>query len=91
MAGNLEKCRELVARGADLEIRSKYRGETALMRAAEKGHLETLKYLTEAGADIHTRNNDGQTAVLLAAGHGHLETVKWLTDAGADIDKDIDT
>lgn len=61
---------------------------TAVMCAAELGHLAIVKFLTEAGADIYTRSNDGKTAVMLAADDGHLETVKWLTDAGADIDKD---
>ena len=54
------------------------------MLAAGEGHLEIVKCLIEAGADINARRNDGRTAVMLAANEGHLETVKWLTDAGAD-------
>ena len=51
--GDLEKCRELVARGTDLEIRDKW-GWTAVMEATNgAGHLETVKYLAEAGADIN--------------------------------------
>ena len=45
-----------------MEIRG-YRGTmnewTAVMEAAIRGHLETVKCLTEAGADINTRDNDG--------------------------------
>ena len=53
---NLAQCRALVARGSDLEIRG-YMGTmnewTAVMEAAIRGHLETVKCLTEAGADIN--------------------------------------
>ena len=44
--GHLEKVKYLVENGAD--INSKYaNGSTALMHAAEKGHLEIVKYLDE--------------------------------------------
>ena len=39
-AGDLEQCRDLVARGADLEFRNKW-GVTAVMWVAREGHLET--------------------------------------------------
>ena len=76
LAGNLERCRALVSRGSDMEIRG-YRGTmnewTAVMEAAIRGHLETEKCLTKAGADINTRDIDGRTAVMGAAYRGgHL-------------------
>ena len=34
-------------------------GETALHRAAEYGHLEVVRVLVNAGADINIKNNFG--------------------------------
>ena len=56
--GDLKQCRELVVRGADLEIRDNG-GWTAVRRAASWGHLQTVKYLAEAGADIGAKDNRG--------------------------------
>ena len=58
---------------------------TALLLSVRWGHLEIVKCLCEAGADIHTRDIDGETAVTMAAFWGHLETLKYLAEAGADL------
>jgi len=58
-----------------------------LIDACRKGHLKTVKYLVENGADIHG-NND--YALKGAVGNGHLETVKYLVDNGADIHAEND-
>lgn len=42
-------------------------GNTAFMIAAESGHIDTLKILYEAGANINFRNNDDFSAIDLAA------------------------
>ena len=68
--------------GAD--IHGFYNGGTVIMRAAEKGHLDVVKYLTGRGVDIHTYM---EAPLCLAGEHGHLEVVKHLVEQGADIDK----
>jgi ankyrin repeat protein len=55
---------------------------TALNGASENGHLEVVKYLVEAGADIH---NSDEFPLRLAIYNGHLEIVKYLIELGADI------
>ena len=57
--------KELFAAGADINKEDK-KGATALILAAEKGHVDCLKKLIAARADIN-KNRDGQTALLFAA------------------------
>lgn len=54
----------------------------ALLWASSNGHVEVVKLLLEAGADIHV-NND--YALRMTSGNGCVETVKILLNAGADI------
>jgi len=48
------------------------------------GHnnLETIKYLVEAGANIHAVNDEGNTPLHLAAKH-NMEMTKYLLDMGS--------
>ena len=57
--------------------------DPALTWSARKGHLEVVKYLIEAGADIHANNDK---ALNYSALYGHLEVVKYLIEKGANID-----
>jgi len=57
---------------------------SALMWAAERGHLDIARILLEAKADLNRQNNSGLTALMLAARSGRDEIVKLLLAAGAD-------
>ncbi|CAH1158574.1 unnamed protein product [Phyllotreta striolata] len=61
---------------ADVNIRAKQHGQTALMLAVSHGRLDMVKMLLEAGADINIQDEDGSTALMCAAEHGHIEIVK---------------
>ncbi|MEE6513773.1 hypothetical protein FKM82_021583 [Ascaphus truei] len=71
----------LIKAGADIELGC----STPLMEAAQEGHLELVKYLLAAGANINraTANND-HTVVSLACAGGHLAVVELLLAYGAD-------
>lgn len=53
-----------------------YEGKTALMYAAERGHLEVCTLLANSEARFAT--NDGKTALMFASEKGHVSIVKLL-------------
>ena len=48
-------------KGAKLDVKDKFEGETALHLASRNEHLEVVKLLIERGADINIKNNEGET------------------------------
>lgn len=79
---SLTLVRELIKRGADINIRHKKQSTrhsglsrtdaTPAILAAESGDLSLLKVLVEFGADIHLVNQDHVTPLLAATGIGVL-------------------
>ena len=59
-------------------------GATALIRAAEKGELKTVRDLLENGADINAADKNGWTALMKAVKARSHEAVDILLAAGAD-------
>ncbi|KAG2503012.1 hypothetical protein JM18_009682 [Phytophthora kernoviae] len=61
-------------------------GYTALLCAAQNGHVDVVLLLLEQGADIEKTNGKGCTALICAAQNGHEETVRNILEKGADIE-----
>ena len=59
---------------------------SALILAANNGHLNCLQILISHGADIEARSNDGRTSLIWASLWGHLDVVQYLLEHGAQID-----
>ena len=57
--------------------------DSALLLAAMTGDAGAIDTLTNYGASVHARMNDGQTPLMLAAKNGHQEAVAVLIDIGA--------
>ena len=62
-AGNADVVRMLLDRGADVNAREKYKGQTALMWAAAERHPAVVKLLLDRGADWKVRSIDRETKV----------------------------
>jgi hypothetical protein len=61
-----DKINTILSRGYDVN-RSDMSGQTALMVAAFRGHVETVKLLLDRGADVNVRDRSGATALMYAA------------------------
>ena len=82
----INKVRELLAKGADIEFSDPF-GNTPLINAAWVGVYDIVTYLLNKGANINHRNNDGLTALELikTIGHndyGHENVIKTLQSKG---------
>ena len=60
-----------------------------LIMASKNGHLEVVKFLVDAGADVNVYVSGDETPLIGASWNGHLDVVKYLIDEGADINKTV--
>ena len=88
--GLLDILRLATAAGADTKVTNRF-GGTALIPAAERGHVAIVEeLLTHSDVDVNHVNNLGWTALLEAivlsdGGPKHQQIVQMLIDHGADI------
>ena len=59
-------------------------GFTALLFAARGGHLDAMRVLLAAGADVNDTLSDGQSALVVAVANANWELADYLLDRGAD-------
>jgi len=62
-------------------------GMTPLLYAAREGHLESVRELLRAKAQVDLADPDGTTPLVLALMNGHWDIGKVLIDAGADVNQ----
>ena len=84
--GDVTKIRQLLDDGV-LVNRANNRGETALMHATLRGHLQCMQLLIDRGADVNAiaKGADGRSAVAYACMRSEVETLKLLLDRGGDV------
>lgn len=88
--GHMEIIDLLLGAGANPNLESPDRGQTALKLAAKKGRNSVILTLLEAGADINFRGGkyrydlSESPALFFATSKGHVNTVKLLLEQGAD-------
>ena len=79
---------KLIDAGADVNVSvtlGSIRGRTALMYAADRGHVHCTRLLLDAGADVNSRSKYNLTALMLAGRNGNAQCVEILAEAGADV------
>jgi ankyrin repeat protein len=88
--GLFEILKLTIAAGADPTLTNRF-GGTALIPAAERGHVAVVReLLTTTGVDVNHINNLGWTALLEAiilsdGGENHQQIIRLLIDHGADV------
>jgi ankyrin repeat protein/beta-lactamase regulating signal transducer with metallopeptidase domain len=85
--GDTIAIKTFLAAGMNINARNET-GYTALMKAAEAGHTETVQSLLAAGANPDLTRSGG-SALSLAASNGDLSTMKVLIAAGAQVELKI--
>src|SRR5436190_4297894 len=75
----------LLARGADVQAAEPSRGQTALMWAASEGHVDVMRVLLDANANVSAKSKAGFTPLMFAARGSNLEAVATLVKAGASL------
>lgn len=84
-SGRADEVERLLKGGAAADEKNAA-GLTPLMTAARAGHLEVMRLLIAAGANINLFNDEYETCALFQAmAWRNVEAVKVLTDAGADV------
>ena len=68
----------------DIDLNFSYVGNTAMLRAAEKGFIDVTKWLVEIGAAVDFSDTHQKTALMKAAHAGHVDVMEALLNAGAD-------
>ncbi|HEV2547810.1 MAG TPA: ankyrin repeat domain-containing protein [Stellaceae bacterium] len=83
--GDLETVKRLLQQGADLNAFDDL-GWTPLIHAAKRGHVDVVRCLLAAGAQVDARDEAraGNTALAEVAAECSLEMAKALVEAGAD-------
>ena len=91
-SGNIERVRELLDRGADINSQDDYGlrlrlrvgyANTALIFASYQGHTEIVKLLLDRGADPNIQNDKGYTALKLTE-YGNIDIIESLLNRDAD-------
>lgn len=80
LRGNLDLCKKLIARDADVNKP----GWAPLHYASTSGHLEVMRLLLDNAAYIDAESPNGSTPLMMAAMYGSPAAVKLLLDSGAD-------
>lgn len=68
---------------AELAPYSRNQLDAAILLAALEGHTRVIDTLTNYGASVYAKMEDGRTPLMLAAQNGHVESVKLLLEIGS--------
>lgn len=81
--GNLSRAEKLLDDGANIEARDGSDRQTALVFAANEGHLNIVRMLIGRRANINAQDDKGWTALSEASYRGRYDVVDFLLEKGA--------
>ena len=82
---NIDKVRQLLDDGADIEKRN-HMGQTLLMLTAmKKGHSTCVKMLLDRGADMHAVDNYESSSIAYACMYRRVDNLRVMLDRGGDV------
>ncbi|KAM0542100.1 hypothetical protein ACHAPJ_012963 [Fusarium lateritium] len=83
-SGRTAQIEEKLNTGANVNCRDRTWGRTSLSWAAEKGHVDTVRLLTQRGADFNALDSyQSQSPLFHAIANGHEVVARLLLEAGA--------
>lgn len=77
-ADKLAAVKALVAKGANMEARTRVENETPLHVAAYRGKALVAEFLGKNGADIRAKNKNGNTPIAVAEVNNHFDVIDSL-------------
>jgi hypothetical protein len=83
---NIDEVKNLIARGAEVNAKEKYRGITPLFIAVENGDKAIVETLIRFGADVNARDSEGRTPLMLLDDDAEDGLVELLVRNGANLD-----
>jgi len=83
--GDLDAVEQALCNGASVDSSAALSNETSLHVSSREGHLDTVRALLDAGADIQAKDSYGGTPLHSACAYNRLEVVRELIRRGADI------
>lgn len=81
--GNLSRAENLLDEGANIEARDGSDRQTALVFAANEGHIDIVRMLIDRRANINAQDDKGWTALSEASYQGRYDVVDFLLGKGA--------
>lgn len=83
--GDLVLVEKLLKKGVDPNFKNAASGVTPLGVASERGHLEVMRALIDAGASVNNPTNEGVTPIHIACQFGPAAGVELLCRRGANV------